>query len=630
MCGLVGLINCGERNILERMAAAVSHRGPDDEGIEWFAEARSGLGHRRLSILDLSPVGHQPMCNDSGTLWIVLNGEIYNFKDIQRELVTQGHRFRSQSDTEVLLKAYEEWGEACLGKLNGMFAFAIYDVRTKELFAARDRIGIKPFYYAQSNGGLIYASEIKAILATGLVAKKPDLFALHTPTRFQISPYTGFEGIFKLPPAHSLRFKDGQLTIERYWNIVPNENYGGDERQAIAKCDLLLRDAVRLQMIADVPVGVFLSGGLDSSIIAALMRANTASDITAFTIKFAAEDQRFEKMVDDGFYARQVAQQFGLRYHEIEIHPDIETLLPKLIWHLDEPLADPAAINTYLISKAAREHGIVVLLNGMGGDEIFGGYRKQLACLKAEVYQQVVPKVLRVTLESLFNRVPVANASQGFRLLRWSKRFLSFSSLPPAERFLMADLSLSEEQYNAYFADGISYRDTHYYKSEAPVFRNPDISYLTQMCLCDTKFFLPEHNLTYSDKACMAVGVESRPPLTDHRIVELMFSLPPELRIKGNVQKYLLKRVAERYLARSIVHRPKAPFGSPLRSWIRGPLSPLVNDTLSESSLKRRGLYDPGFVATMIEKDRDGKEDNAHLIWTLLTNEIWFRTFFDS
>ncbi|MCA9740262.1 asparagine synthase (glutamine-hydrolyzing), partial [candidate division KSB1 bacterium] len=600
---------------------------PDNSGHQWFDRWQSGLGHRRLSIIDLSPAGHQPMSNVRGNLWITYNGEIYNYQEIRAQLEAAGCRFRSNSDTEVVLKAYEQWGETCLHKLNGMFAFAIFDQESGELFAARDRVGIKPFYYHAKGVALVFASEIKAILATGLTPKSPDDFALHTPTRYQISPYTGFQDIFKLPPGHCLTFSGGELKIKQYWDVETAERLH-DESSACDELDWLLQDSVRLQMIADVPVGVFLSGGLDSSIISALVRKNTEQDVHAFTIKFADTDQKFEKMVDDSFYARQVAGQLGFLYHELEIEPKIDELLPKMIWHLDEPLADPAAINTYLISRAARELGIIVLLNGMGGDEIFGGYRKQLACLKADTYQKVVPGFLRAPLEKAFEKVPVATGRQGLKMLRWSKRFLSFASLPQVERFLVADLAFSAQEYRSFFRNGVGYYDTHYFQSQNARLNLANVPYLTRMCLNDTKVFLPEHNLTYSDKATMAAGIESRPPLTDHRLVEFMFSLPPEFRIRKNVQKYLLKKVSEKYVDREIIYRPKAPFGSPLRSWIRGPLAPMVDDLLNEDSLKKRGLYNSAFVSKLIKNDRSGLEDNAHVIWTLLTNEVWFQTFF--
>jgi asparagine synthase (glutamine-hydrolysing) len=628
MCGIAGIFRSGDRTTLQAMTETLAHRGPDDAEVKWFDANGSGLGHRRLSIIDLSPLAHQPMSMEDGRLWIVHNGELYNYKAIRKELRRLGHHFKSQSDTEVILKSYVAWGADCLRKFNGMFAFAIYDTERDVLFAARDQIGIKPFYYASINGALAFASEIKAILKSGIVNAEPDLNALHTPTRFQISPLTGFTHIYKLPPAHFLHYERGNLSIHRYWDIAPTELNDAADDDVARRLDSLLNDAVRDQMVADVPVGLFLSGGLDSSVIAALMRKNTAGDIHAFTIKFSDDDQRYEKATDDSYYARLVADKLNLKYHEFEITPDICDLLPKIVWHMDEPLSDPAAINTYLIAKAARENNIIVLLNGMGGDEIFGGYRKHLACLKADAYQDMVPRVLRADVEKMVDALPVASGAHGLRALRWSKRFFSYASLPQAERFLSSDLSLSPQVYRQYFRNGLQYEETHFYRSQVGRLNDATLSYLTRMCLNDTKVFLPEHNLTYSDKAAMAASVEGRPPLTDIRIVEFMFSLPSRYRIRGNVQKYLLKETAKAYLPSEVIYRPKAPFGAPLRSWIRGPLAPMVNDLLSDSSLQARRLYNPTFVKNLIANDRSGKEDNAHVIWTLLTNEVWFRTFF--
>lgn len=629
MCGIAGLINGGNAQLLERMSDTIAHRGPDDAGIKWFADASSGLAHRRLSIIDLSPAGHQPMSNEAGDLWIVFNGEIYNYKELGEELVAKGVRLRSHSDTEILLYAYQYWGEECLHKLNGMFAFAIYDSRKRKLFAARDRLGIKPFYYHFQNGCLVFSSEIKAILSSTLVPQRPDLNALHTPARFQVSPFTGFKDILKLPAGYSLTLEDGKLSVRQYWGLHPTER-PASEAQLIEELDALLSDSVRLQMRADVPVGVFLSGGLDSSMVSALMRVNTEQMVHAFTIKFSDQDQKFERMTPDWDYARQVAKQFGFTYHELEIQPQIEKLLPKMVWHMDEPLSDPAAINTYLISQAARDLGIVVLLNGMGGDEVFGGYRKQLACLTAETYQAIVPGGVRRMVQYAANRIPVATSTRGLKQVRWGKRFLSFASAPRSDRYLMSDLSLTPDQFSRLFSSGMSYYDSHFFKSQAPRFNGNGLSYLTQMCLNDTLVFLPEHNLTYSDKASMAASIESRPPLIDHRIVEFMFSVSPRERIHRATQKYLLKKVAAKYLPDNIINRPKAPFASPLRSWVRGPLSTMIGDLLSEQSLRARGLYDPVYVAGLIARDKEGLEDNAYQIWTLLTNEIWFRTFFQN
>jgi asparagine synthase (glutamine-hydrolysing) len=628
MCGISGLVGLADQALARAMANAQAHRGPDDVGTITLNEHQVSLAHRRLSIIDLSPAGHQPMSNAAGDLWITFNGEIYNYLEIRHELLALGHQFKSHSDTEVLLAAYEVWGNECLARLNGMFAFAIYDVRKKRLFAARDRLGIKPFYYFHRDGLFVFASEIKSLFACPGVPKRPDLAALATPARFQVSPFTGFEEIFKLPPGHSLTFERDRLTVRPYWTIEISEDAAATDSDVIERLDELLKDAVRLQMIADVPVGVFLSGGLDSSIISALMRENTTKDIHAFTIRFSEKDQRFERMPDDSYYARQVAKQFKFQYNEIEIEPKIEELLPKMVWHLDEPLSDPATINTYLISQAAREKNIIVLLNGMGGDEIFGGYRKQLACLRADLYQRVVPKVVRSAIERGFRQIPVATSARGLRTLRWGKRFASFASLDKFDRYLASDLSLSQEQYGQLFRNGVDYESSHFYTSQRQRFDSNNASYLTKMCLNDTNVFLPEHNLLYSDKATMAAGIEGRPPLTDHRLVEFMFSLPPRFRIRGNVQKFILKKVSERYLPRNIIYRPKAPFGSPLRSWIRGPLAGMIDDLLAESSMRSRDLYEPKYVREIISRDRSGLEDNALVIWTLLTNELWFRMNF--
>lgn len=633
MCGIVGYIDFSgkpiEKDTFDRMTDILAHRGPDDKGVEIFQGVPFvGLGHRRLAIIDLSPAAHQPMSNEDGTIWITYNGEIYNYKEIGSWLMAHGHRFKSNSDTEVIVHAYEEWGIECLEKFNGMFSFGIWDKTNNTFWAARDRLGIKSFYYAQTHDGLVFASEIKAIFASGLIKKEPDLYALYTPTRFQISPYTGFKNIYKLPPDHILTFKDDRLAIKRYWDIIPSEEIR-NENQAVAELDALLNDSIALQMISDVPIGAFLSGGLDSSLITSLMASQTDSPISTFTIKFSDKDQRFEQMPRDNEFAWQVSRLLMTDHHEYEIEPDVVNLLPKMIYHMEEPLADPAAINTYLIAKSAREKGIKVLLNGMGGDEIFGGYRKHLACLNADIYRNYLPKFVRESIEYLSKMIPTATSKRAFKSIRWGKRFLSFASKAQLERYLMSDLSLGMEDFERLYQSDLEYDQTHFFKTHKELFDNNGCSYLTKMCLNDTKIFLPEHNLTYSDKACMAAGVESRPPFTDHRIVEFMFKVAPALRIKVLTQKYLLKKVGKRYLPKEIVYRPKAPFGVPLRSWIRGGLSEMVADYLSHASLKRRGFYNPRYVTKIVQDDKEGKADNAHVIWQLLTTELWFRTFFD-
>lgn len=630
MCAIAGIIGDADLERIGRMTEIMAHRGPDSSGVQFFETDDVALGHRRLSILDLSVRGHQPMANPEEKCWITYNGEIYNYRELRQDLEKAGFIFRSDTDTEVLLCAYQHWGVECLQKLNGMFAFAIWDRTRQTLFAARDRLGIKPLYYHHSAGRLVFASEVKALLASGLVPKAIDYAALHTPALYQASPQTGFQDVFKLPPASFLTYASGKLSIQQYWQIVPREE-SPPLGEATRRLDELIQEAVGLQMVADVPVGAFLSGGLDSSLLVALMGRHSREPVSTFTIRYSDADQRFERMADDSFYARKVAAQFGCRHHEFTIQPDIADLLPKMVWHLDEPLSDPAAINTYLISKAAREQGIIVLLNGMGGDEIFGGYRNQLACLISQQYRAYVPGVVRRFIGGVVNRLPIATAKRGLRLARWSQRFISMADQPGDDRYALGGM-MDASKYRALFSWRHTLRqevtEHNHIRSLSRRLNRAGLGYLTRMCLADTEVYLPDHNLTYSDKCTMAASVEGRPPLTDHRIVEFMFSLAPNFRIRRLTQKFLLKQVAEKYLTREIIYRPKAPFGAPLRSWIRGGLSEMIQDLLSVACLNRRGIYDSKFVWQLIENDRAGREDNSHLIWRLLCNELWLRTFF--
>jgi len=627
MCGIAGLINCGNLQSLSKMTEILAHRGPDDSGVKWFSKG-SGLGHRRLSIIDLSKSAHQPMTNKDETLWIVFNGEIYNYSEIRDELITEGYRFRSRSDTEVVLNSYHRWGTECLDKFNGMFAFAIYNAASDELFAARDRLGIKPFYYYQKNDAFVFASEIKSILAHKDYIREPDLLSIQTPIHYQVSPNTGFKNIYKLEAGHYLKFKNGKMNIKKYWDILPSES-PMSYQDAFEHLDYLLKDAIALQMISDVPVGSLLSGGLDSSIISALMQKNLTQPLNTFTIKFKKDDLRRQGNVDDSYYAKKLANSFGFNHHEIVIEPDIADLLPKIVWHLDEPIADPAAINTYLIAKEAADNGIKVLLSGMGADEVFSGYRSHMACLKADTYQKI-PKLFRNTLETVVKYLPESSKKRNYKYIRWLKQFLKIGSLNKHERALIVKNSaLTPQNFNQYYQKAGLYKDSLYVQKDTKLFsEHENLSYLTKLCYVDSKIYLTDHNLTYSDKAIMAAGVEGRPPLIDHRIVELMFSLPPQYRINKGVQKYLLKKVSEKYIPKKIIYRPKAPFSAPMRGWLKKELKEMVNDLLSYETLKNRGIYNPDYVQRLVLNNNKGIEDNSQLIWRLMVNEIWFRTFF--
>lgn len=628
MCGIVGFINCGNANELKEAVSVIQHRGPDFSDVHWFDKHQSGLGHARLSIIDLSTDGQQPMYDRDTGNWIIFNGELYNYQSIQDELRKGGVSFQSASDTEVVLKAYGKWGKDAIEKFNGMFSFAIYNENSNDVFICRDRLGIKPLYYYHNNGELVFASEVKSILAFQGYKKEVDLFAIQTPVHFQANPRTGFKNIYKLGAGHYLTLKNRNLQKGKYWDIYPTEEDISFE-EAYEELDYLLNDSVKLQMISDVPIGSLLSGGLDSSIISVLMQNNMSQQLNTFTIKFKKEDLKRQGNVDDSFYAKILAEKFGFKHHEIIIEPNVVDLLPKMVWHLDEPIADPAAINTYLISKEAEQRGIKVLLSGMGADEFFSGYRSHLACIKADSYQRV-PKFLRRGLEKVVQEIPESNSKRNFKYVRWAKGFLKVASKSQLDRALIIKNSaLSESNFNDYYASAGNYRNSVFVKRDTKFFNQyPDLSYLTKLCYCDTKTYLADHNLAYSDKAMMAASIEGRPPLVDHRIVELMFKLPPEFRINKGVQKYLLKKVSEKYLPNDIIYRKKAPFSAPMRGWLKKELKEMVNDLLSYESIKQRGVYNPNYVQRLIQNNDNGLEDNSQLIWRLMVNEIWFRTFF--
>jgi asparagine synthase (glutamine-hydrolysing) len=630
MCGIVGFIKCGSPEELGKGLEVINHRGPDFRDFKWFSEHRTGLGHARLSIIDLSNDGNQPMYDTDSGNWIVYNGEVYNFAPIREELRSQGVSFQSNSDTEVILKAYGAYGVEAFKKFNGMFAFAIYNEKSGKTVIVRDRLGIKPLYIWQNENKLAFASEIKSILELAEYPKAYDLRALQTQVHYQAGPDTGFQGIRKVAPGNYLVFENNQIVEHSYWDIQPEESDMSLE-DAMEELDTLLQDSIRLQLISDVPVGAMLSGGLDSSLISVLMQNQMDQPLNTFTIKFSEDDLKRQGNVSDAYYAKLLADQQGFNHHELLIKPDIVNLLPKMVWHMDEPIADPASINSYLIAEEARKHGIKVLLSGMGADEFFAGYRAQLACLKADTYQRMVPKPIRALIEPIVSRLPESNAKRNFKYIRWVKGFMRIGSLSQLDRtLLIKNSALSEEVYNAYFENPLPYKESTYIKKDSALFNQyPDLSYLTKMCYCDTNTYMTDHNLTYFDKSIMAASIEGRPPLLDHRIVELLFKLPPEHKINGNTQKYILKKVAEKYIPNDVIYRPKAPFSAPMRGWLKEELSEMVGDILSEDSLKKRGIYNAQYVQKLISDNRKGIADNSQLIWRLMVNEMWLRTYFN-
>ncbi|HEX8199279.1 MAG TPA: asparagine synthase (glutamine-hydrolyzing) [Isosphaeraceae bacterium] len=639
MCGINGLagaFGADSGELLARMNAVIAHRGPDDQGVYLDPAGAAGLGHRRLSILDLSPAGHQPMADPEGRVHLVFNGEIYNYRELRSDLEARGHRFRSQTDTEVLLHLYLEQGEGMLRRLNGMFAFALWDRRTATLFAARDHFGIKPFYYAHlADGRLLVSSEVKGLLACPDVPRAIHLPALADYLAFLwvADPLTMFQGILKLPPGHKLRWHAGRLEVEPWWDL----DYSGplDERSEAGLAAELagrLDAAVRRQLISDVPLGAFLSGGLDSSGIVAAMAAAHRGEVRCYTMAFDPGDNAIDQFADDLPYARQVAAHLGVQLREVRATPDIAALWPKLVWHLDEPLADPAAINCYLIAQLAREDGTKVLLSGQGADELFAGYRWHKG---PELMRPLgwLPRPVGRSLAGAARLLPGSASGRLGGVLRRTRKLLAGAGRDEMEQFATYCQWTTPAERRSLLhpevAPLVGRRDPAALTLD--LMRRPAAaSPLDRRLYRDLKTFLPALNLTYTDKSGMATGLECRVPFLDIELVEFAARLPGPLKIRGRGGKYLLRQALTDRLPRSVLHRPKTGFGVPLRRWIKQDLREMVGDLVSEANVRRRGLFRPEAVARLRREVDRGSGDHAYLLWMLLTLELWQRAFLDA
>ena len=633
MCGICGVAGQADESLMRAMLSRIAHRGPDDEGIyitNASIGARIGLGHRRLSIIDLSPAGHEPMSDASGQIWLTYNGEIYNFKSLRRELEGAGHRFRSDSDAEVVIYAYREWGRDFLARLNGMFALAIWDARDETLLLARDRLGIKPLYYADTPAGFAFASEIKALLVIPGIRRQVDLAALDQFMTFLWTPdpKTIFQGVHKLPPAHYLVYRDGRAETFEYWDVEFNEDETLAESEWVERLREQIKRSAEMQMVSDVPLGAFLSGGLDSSSLAALMTAATDRKLTTYTFGFKPEDLRYDILEDDVKYARVVGREFNTDYHEAFLEPQVIELLPKLVYHLDEPVADPAIITSYLICRTARER-LTVLISGMGGDEVFAGYPRHAAVKVAEAYNMIPSFISRPVVAAL----PGARPGRFTALFRNTKKLARSAALPERERYLGFGTYFTETDKAELYAGEMraAARGFDAYSEHRRYFdRVAGADFVNQMLYVDLKTFLPCLNLTYTDKTSMASSTEVRVPLLDHELVEMAARVPARLKLKGLTRKYIFKRAAEAWLPREIIYRRKAGFSAPLRAWLARDLRAMVEDLLSEANVRRRGYFDYAVVRRLIDDNRAGREDNSLKIFQLLTLELWHREFMDS
>jgi asparagine synthase (glutamine-hydrolysing) len=655
MCGISGLVNCGDHETLVRMTNVQTHRGPDDSGLwerRFPDDTYIGLGSRRLAILDLTADGHMPMSNEDGTVWITYNGEVYNFGDLRRELESKGHRFRSHTDTEAIVHLYEEYGpdrlKDCLNRLDGMFALAICDLRrsSPKVFLARDHFGIKPLYYSESGGKLAFASEVKALLEVPGIDARMSMEALDQYLTFLWvpDPLTMFEGIRKLPAGHYAQWQRDDFKIEQYWDLTfPPADHSFDRTEADLADEIRARfcASVERQMVSDVPIGAFLSAGLDSSsIVAAMVAAKAAAGakkqpVRTYTITFPEKYRVGETAIDDPRVAQRLAGKFGCEHHEIIVEPDVVGLLPNLMWHMDEPTADPAIIAAYLVCREARSQA-TVLLSGVGGDEIFAGYRKHVAHGWAESYRRV-PGFARAAAESALLALPSLRGTRWKGGVRLAKKMARSAALSPAEAFIRNCTYLDAQQTAGLYAPG-SRRPANGAAASASQHlaafdRVKHAQFLNQMLYLDTKIFMTTLNLTYNDKMSMASSVEVRVPFLDRELAEFVaWNVKPEWKLKGKwrpTTKHIFREAMRGMLPDEVMRQPKAGFAAPVDYWLAHDLRPLVDDLLSESQVRRRGLFRPEEVRRYVDEHRRGAEDWSMQIWQLLTLEIWMQLFMD-
>jgi asparagine synthase (glutamine-hydrolysing) len=644
MCGISGLVNCGGRETLARMTHVQAHRGPDDAGLweQRFPDGSYiGLGSRRLAILDLSASGHMPMANADRSVVITYNGEIYNFADLRSELEGKGYRFSSDTDTEVVLHLYEEEGPDCVKRLNGIFAFAICDTRaaTPVLFVARDHFGVKPFYYWYRGRQMAFASEIKALLEVPGIRAELDPEALHQYLTFLWvpDPKTMFRDIFKLPAGHCAVLKAGELSLTKYWDLTfppKNQWYPQSEKSLAQEIRERFRHSVEAQMISDVPIGAFLSAGLDSSSIVAMMSRVTSRPVRTYTITFPRKYRVGETTLDDPDVAARLARKIGCENQQIVVEPDVAALLPQLTWHMDEPTADPAIIPAYLVCREARKQA-TVLLSGVGGDELFAGYRKHVAHYWAERYR-CLPGMFRGALEPAILNLPALRGTALKGPARLAKKMARSASLSPAERFVMNCTYLDQEQKAGLYSEELAAQlegadpATQHRNCFAQV---GHADFLNQMLYLDTKIFMASLNLTYNDKMSMASSVEVRVPFLDRELAEFVaWNVPPHLKLKGALRpttKHIFREAMKNILPREVLQQPKAGFAAPVDYWLAHDLREMVDDLLSESQIQKRGLFRPERVRALVDEQRRGTNDWSMQIWQFLTLELWARVFLD-
>jgi len=627
MCGIVGFVNsnsrAANRELLERMNACIVHRGPDEDG--FFVNENVALAMRRLAIIDLAG-GQQPIFNQDKSSVIVFNGEIYNFQTLRTDLIEQGDKFSTNCDTEVILHLYDRYGADCVQYLRGMFAFAIWDFRDKSLFIARDRVGKKPLLYSfTENGDLIFGSEFTALLSHPALSREVDYEAIDSYLSYLCvpAPLTAFKQIRKLEPAHWLRWKDGRIETKRYWLPDFSKKIKITEEEAIEETTRILREATKLRLISEVPLGAFLSGGVDSSAVVALMAQESAKPVKTFSIGF--EEQDYSELK----YAKRVAEHLGAEYNEFIVRPNALEVLPTLVEHYGEPYADPSAIPTYYVSKETRKY-VTVALNGDGGDESFVGYERHVAMKFAETYHKLPKSLRKYLIEPSITAIPSPTNFRN-RFVRF-QRFLRAASMPKDERYFLwlstFDDSAKQELYSADLkARTANSKPLEYFSKYISNSNGKGI--IDTVLLTDLMNYLPNDLLVKVDIASMANSLEARSPFLDHKVIEFAASLPENIKQQGKDTKSLLKKVAARLVPKEVIYRPKMGFGVPLKYWLGNELQAFTREVLLSEKAKNRGLFDAKTVERLIDEQKRDTKDNSWKIWTLLMLELWFQRFID-
>jgi asparagine synthase (glutamine-hydrolysing) len=617
MCGIAGILSLSDKAVrleeVRSMCDAMIHRGPDDEG--FFVSPGIGLGMRRLSIIDLEK-GHQPLHNEDSSVWVVFNGEIYNYKGLRQALRNQGHIFSTETDTEVILHLYEQYGEACVDKMRGMFAFAVWDQPRRKLMVARDRLGIKPLYYATVGGRLVFGSELKVILQLPEVDRVLNLESLEHYLSSLCTPLDEsiLEGIHKLRPGHILTASPRKgVEVKQYWDVRFDPDRSMSETQAVGRLRDLLDESVRLRMVSDVPLGAFLSGGVDSSAVVATMSRMSARPVKTFSIGF--EEAEFNEL----HYARDVSRRFGTEHHELVIEPNVLNVIDDFAWYLDEPFGDPSAIPTYMVSRLAADT-VTVVLSGDGGDELFAGYDRYLVERRERRYRWI-PRPIRKLAALAGTAMP-----EGMK----GRNFLRHLQQDGVDRYLDANILFKKADLQVLLRPSVisQMRRMEFMEKRRELMRMERGHWLSGLQYLDTKMYLPNDILTKVDRMSMAHSIEARVPLLDHKLVEFAATIPAGLKLKGRTTKYIFKKALEGTLPDQILYRPKRGFAVPLSRWFRGRLNTFVRDVLLDSTSRQRGIFNESYIEKLLALNVGGRDLDFHL-WTLITFELWCRRFMD-